>query len=386
MLINEDLYRTDIPHQAHHILCVIPDSISRAIQVSPTLTALRQFYPDAQISLIGPQECEILYRDTHLIDKYWSLESNDLIHNLKVMSTLLFETFDFFVDLYTPTLEANLNLKPILFINETLKKNLLLKILAKPEYSIGFSIDYEQYPGFIYQKLKQKFRHSVNVPIPKQTDSNPIVFADLTLQLLIDRKKIAIAAPLFPKKIYNPQKFNQKLQTRKNELAKNNVVLFFGGRLESLHWPIHHVIEFCKRLNSTLDVCIHIVGGASEHQYKDALKSELTDELMSGSVVDHIDECTLLETMDIISQSSLLISTLGAPFHIADAYDIPIITIASGSHPQYIYTSRDSKQILLQTPVETEFKPRYLDQILPEQVMEAVHSMIADRYSKVDYE
>lgn len=393
MLINKDLFRTDLPEIANKIICIVPNRLSAAIQASPTLTALRQYYPNAHITLIGPIDCPTLFQETGLIDRYWHLTAQISAHNLRVYTSLITEHFDFLVDLYTPTLEIEKDQPPVLFIKSTLKQHLNVRFFSNPKNSIGFTVDHNHYTSPLRKALKKNFRLSVNIPVPHNHESEHFNLADINLQILIDRKKIEIAKPLFPKKIYDSQKQDQSLRERMPPPIQNIICIYFGGRYKSLHWPIKEAIDCCKKIVASLDASVHIIGGHYEEEYSNIIEASLKEEIKNGTVFNHINQLSLQQTMDVISQSSMIITTLGSPFHIADSYDIPMITIASGTFPIHFYQSRESRQILLKVPVECE--GCYLDtcnktvscvqHITSRQVIEAINSMISDRFAKTGY-
>ena len=144
-------------------------------------------------------------------------------------------------------------------------------------------------------------------------------------------------------------------------------------------------------MTSNLQVKLHIFGDKIESDYTQSINEQLSIEIQEGSVINHIQELTLPESMALISQCSMMVSTLGGLLAIADTLNIPLITLATSSVYYKNKSARQARQILLNIPVTCS--PCFLEncnqsvscqeQMSASQVLEAVYAMMSDRLSQV---
>lgn len=411
MLTNEDLYRTDLPQTVHKVLCLISGGISTTIAASPTLEAIHQIYPSALITVVMPASCAPLLKGMPFVHKILPYHQLNTAQALGLSGQLFSEKYDLLFDFYTPqpqfvkhSYERGKLLPPeqafdnqFVQDQQILKFHLLIRGLAWPKISVGFTVDPLDYKNPLLRWVGRFLRFSINIPVPKKHIAKNENLADTSLRLLIDPKKIDIAAPLFPKHISQQHDFkdnllSKKLKNPKTSVAGIHVCLFFGGRRKSTHWPIDNVIEFVQKCTASFDAQVHIIGGIHEREYNAQIKKELRSELQSGVVTNHIDKLSLAMTSALVAQSSIMVSTLGGPLHLADAHNVPLITLASSNVNIRNYSAREARQILLHTPVdcspcfhETCFKSvSCMERITASQVVAAVNAMIADRFSRVE--
>lgn len=392
--MNQDLYRTDLPLAADKILCVIPCGMSITISTTPTLEALRQTFPSAQITCIV-ESTLIPLLDIDIIDRFWPhIQGTTTGIPWQQTSTFIklqIENFDLFIDFFTPHPSIEGDLSHPLFTTSLIRTHLLYRACAHATTSIGFTVDSSHYEHLFFAWLNQKRRLSINIPTPKPNQLNQQCLADLMLKLIIDEKKVVIAAPLFPKKIkeINVSQLNQAWQ-KLNENALS-FCLHIGGSHQSLRWPIENSIEFIKKACLHFNARIHLVGIIENNDDLEELTEALYEELSTGRVMNHIGFTDISTLAFIIKKSNLMITTFGGPLHIADAYNIPLITLGSASVNTAHYSARESRQILLQTLTLCSpcLKPKCdqtvscMKQITANKVLEAVNAMISDRFSRV---
>ena len=402
--MNEDLYRTDLPRDVQNILCIIPQGISNAITSTPALEATRQAYPEAAITLITDQHTAPLFTHWPYIKKVIVLEKTSAWASIQTLIRLYMEQFDLLIDFYTPHLHIQPNSLPESQEHNghstedphDLRRHLLFRTLTRSKTSIGFTVDPASYHHALLGWLGQKYRFSINTPTPKVESLEQDNLADLTLGLVIDQKKIGIAAPLYAQQLYlhyskEACTLIDKISYTESKVTK--VGLYFGGTHQTQQWPIQNTVEFIQLILKKLKVQLHIFGGKSELQYSKTLVERFAPEISDTLVVNHIDQLNVIETTAFISRCSIMVSTIGGPLTIADALNIPLITLATSSIHFHNRSARQAKQIVLNTPVSCNacYK-NTCDQavscqakITAQQALEAVHNMISDTFSQAHH-
>lgn len=393
--MNKDLYRTDLPTSAHKVLCVVPCSISMAISATPTIAAIRQAFPNAHITCIVETELVCLL-DTGIVNRFLPhIQEKNARFSWSQIATytkIKMEIFDLFIDFFTPHPSIDGDIDQSLFIKQLIRTHLFYRAIANAKTSIGFTVDSSHYQHFFCSWLSQKFRLSINIPTPKNDQLIKLCLSDLMLKLLIDEKKVPIAAPLFPKKI-------QAMDTRllgdqwnpHTQSSRMILCVFFGGQHQSTQWPFENTVDFIKKAAEQFNANIHLVGKTNDVDQLRQLENEIEDALSTRQVINYIN-CTDMSTLAaVIQESTIMITTFGGPLHIADAYNIPLITIGSSSVNIAQYAGRESRQIMLSIPVpcspclqsKCDQAVSCMEQISAGQVLEAVNAMMSDRFSRV---
>ena len=382
MNANQDLFRPDLPRIAHKIVCLIPDGIGTTLRTTPTLSAIRQKYPNAIITVILNSNCSSLLTES-ICDYCLSPPKTSRFAKLRFYASLRQQKFDILFDFHTPHRPMNAMTQSS-FSTDVTQTHLWHRLLIKAKCTIGFdkTLNSALNTTIIADWINVHSAFTISVPCPKTAVSQAEHQADTTLRLVIDSHKITIAARLFPlkaPKVYKDINYSQP----------HKIALFFGGHHQSSHWPLDYVIELIVKILASRNVRFHIIGGNQETNVKALLHDALRKEINDNQVVMHIGQTNLGETSAIIGQCQLMISTLSGPFYLADAHNIPIIALASSNKHVPHYQARQARQILLQVPVHCspclksicEKSVSCMEQMSVMQVVAAYDAMLADRFA-----
>ncbi|GAA4097486.1 glycosyltransferase family 9 protein [Mucilaginibacter panaciglaebae] len=120
----------------------------------------------------------------------------------------------------------------------------------------------------------------------------------------------------------------QRPYIKANAANKNGIAILPGAGAFKRGWEGEKFLELIKRLMQQTAGPIYLIGGPGEVQHGEFLMQNLPE----GSVENKINQTTLPQLIDTISNSSLLIANETSAIHIAVATRTPSICILGGGH------------------------------------------------------
>ena len=102
-------------------------------------------------------------------------------------------------------------------------------------------------------------------------------------------------------------------------------------------WPVNNVVNLCSKLTDDRFI-LYIFGGAAEKEMGKAVSAS-----KSPFVVDYTGECTLEETMDLVSRCDLCVGVDTGIMHMAAALNIPTVALFGPTNPEQFapYSSKN---------------------------------------------
>lgn len=284
------------------ILIFRTGSIGDSICAMPALSAIRNYFPEAQIDILTSSGNNVFVQLSHLIDRtkfnriinYFGMNKKELFRELKR------EGYDLFIELpqYDATLKSQL-------------RNMLIVRLLGIRSAFGWKISssfflkkyQEQHTAFLREKdrlLEILKSHGVEIKDPKYIVG-------------IDQK--------------NRDSVEQILKKLNLLSKKNNLGLVVGGKLERNKWPLKNCQELINHFLKK-GFKILIFGGPEDKNRAESLISNKSD------VFNFCGEFSPLETGLAMQSCAAVVSNDTGPMHLAYVMNVPLIALfASRDYP-----------------------------------------------------
>ncbi|MEI6832093.1 MAG: lipopolysaccharide heptosyltransferase II [Candidatus Omnitrophota bacterium] len=284
------------------ILIVRTDRIGDVLLSTPVIKALRQFYPQAYISMmVAPHALEIIegnpYLDEVIVyDKDGKHKS--WLRSLKFASRLKKKKFDLAVILH-PTNRVH-----------------LLAFLARIPKRLG----YNRKLGFL---LNEKKEHKKQEGLKHEAEYNLELLKDLGIAGRHTELYIPIKA--------ESEKWVNDLFERVG-ISPNDKLLAInpGASCPSKLWPLERFAEVAARLSRTHNLKILILAGPKDMFL--AEKIALHQEL-KGKAINLAGKTSISQLASILKRCALFISNDSGPVHIASAVGTPVISVFGRNQP-----------------------------------------------------
>ncbi len=284
------------------ILIVRTDRIGDVLLSTPVIKALRQFYPQAYISMmVAPHALEIIegnpYLDEVIVyDKDGKHKS--WLRSLKFASRLKKKKFDLAVILH-PTNRVH-----------------LLAFLARIPKRLG----YNRKLGFL---LNEKKEHKKQEGLKHEAEYNLELLKDLGIAGRHTELYIPIKAE--SEKWVNDLFERVGISTSDKLLAINP-----GASCPSKLWPLERFAEVAARLSRAHNLKILVLAGPKDMFL--AEKIALHQEL-KGKAINLAGKTSISQLASILKRCALFISNDSGPVHIASAVGTPVISVFGRNQP-----------------------------------------------------
>lgn len=295
------------------ILILALSGIGDALMFTPSISMLRQYYPDAEIeALVMFKGVKDIYeRDNNLnkiiyfdFMKEGALKSLKFLHNLRGRYDISFNVY--------PANRSEYNI--IQFIIGAAKRG-GVKYLRKDFRNFGFLNN--------YRITEDDKVHNVNTNLKLVSKILP----DIKLE------ELPLKFVLKPEDIRYAQEFcsNSKLE------SKNLVVGFHPGSAvlkNHVHrrWEPQKFAELGRILIKEYNAKVLIFGGPEEDELKDIIKT-----MISSPEAISVKTENLAQSAAIMKNCSLFISNDSSLMHVASAMQLKVIAILGPTNPYYIH-------------------------------------------------
>jgi lipopolysaccharide heptosyltransferase I len=112
--------------------------------------------------------------------------------------------------------------------------------------------------------------------------------------------------------------------------GKRVVALIPGARWDNKRWPAEHFVQLATRLRAKFPDCLlAVLGGAS-----DANVGQQIAKALPGAALNFTGATSLLEMIELIRLSELVITNDTGPLHVADALQKPLVALFGPTDPQ----------------------------------------------------
>lgn len=354
-------------HKVKTICCLILADIGDIMVCTPTITAIKERYPNAVLSVIVRKQFARLLKNNPNVDELIEYNQASSLTKLSLLLRLFIRRCDLWFDLHVPTFNT------ISSNDSVFSRNELLRRVLRPRYSVGYRL-----------LVKQKLSHPLPVPSPDQLKRENIV--QTTLRLIEQEDHYHRFPKLF-------RISSSELAWATGELAQckgMKIGLFFGSKQSADIWPQEH-IEACIRMLLTKIPGAHLIliGGKLEQTTAQQLLFGLTP-IERERVLNFCGKSDLGQSAALISQCTLLISTDAGPLHLADALQVPIVALFSSKNYPTIWQPMYSQYRLLNQPMACgpcfsatcSQSTSCMSLIRPEQVLAATLSLNSELETK----
>lgn len=299
------------------IALIQPSRIGDIVFSLPTLTGLREIFPEARISWLVDERCKELVEDHPDLDESIVIPFKALEKALKekrwpwiwktlrqLKKELREQSFDLSVDLHG------------------LAKSALLVLMAGARHRIGSSntTGMKELSGFFSKEI---------LPGPNDVHT---VQRNLALVRYLGSKvenpefKLAIS----PK---HQQEVASLLGQAGYEKEAPLIVVHPGAGWLSRRWPVERFAELINKLKKESSAQVAVIGGA-EGGSKEAQLFERLFSLIQVPFIDLVQKLSLKQLMALLERADLFVGNEAGPMHLAGALNKPVVAIIGPTRPE----------------------------------------------------
>lgn len=283
------------------------------ILMSPTVSALRKKFPDAEITLITLSENKELCESLEIFDEVVSLNTKRIYRFVLDLYSKLFalrrEKFDLVVDFEPYTRFSSI-------LAYIIGHNLRIGYLAisKPgktriERAISF--------------LLQKFGYNTNYKIWRNNLYNKLLELDNNLHMVFNFGKVAnafginITNTLAEPRFSREDELHIKEVLNKNGIREKDAMLCLNVNASDLaverRWPSENFAELSKRLLEEFNVKLVFIGGKEDIEYTNLVVNSINSE----NAVNLAGKTSIKQLIALFKQAKLIITNDSGPLHLA---------------------------------------------------------------------
>jgi heptosyltransferase III len=331
-----------------NILLLQLKRIGDLILTTPAVAALRERFPDAQVTMVVSSECADLLPAVSGVDRILMARRN--LRDLAAFLGVAGRRFDYCIDFTRNDRSAFLA-----FLSNAGKRIVSYRVR---------------------DQSKSRARLYTDLVDVRMRDLHTI---DYNLALL---EPLGIRDVSCPLNLQLPQSAHETAGALRRQWNLNRpyVVLHPGSARQEKLWEARRWTQVIERFGRDDDFDFVLTSGASKHEQAHiaAIKKETTQ-----SVVDLSGKTDLITLAALISQARLLVTVDSAPVHLAAATHTPQVIMFGPTNP-FHWRPRESPALILHgkspEPV-TEFSPVQprlpMSQISTEAVISAMDSLLS---------
>ncbi len=319
------------------ILIIHTAFIGDVILITPVISGLKNWFPNAIIHALVIPQTEFLLKGNPQIDQLWVFDKRDKKKKWQHLSALAAnlkkEKFDIIISPHRSATTA------------------LLVRLASPSLSIGF--DRKWYARFIFH-IRVHFQRGI---VHHQDQVHPVHEIERHLSLLQPLEKAASTTQkrlltiddlswqtsLFPDKEHAANAL-QLLSSQKGfSPRKQFIVVAPGSVWATKRWPAEYFAELVKELALKLKRQVVLIGGKEDQELCLRIAANTPT-----SVLNLAGKSNLLESAVVIQRAALLISNDSGPLHIANAMGTKVIAIFGATSPLFGFYPYQPGDVILE--------------------------------------
>ena len=301
-----------------NILVIRLDRIGDMVMTTPIFRALKEKWPDAQITVLANPVNKNIVINNPFIDCILVYdrenEHKSLNNRLSFFNDIRKSEFDLVID---PYLDYELN------------TSFITRIVGS-KYRLGFE--------FAGREFFYNIRYASNT-FPVSTDKKHMI--DYNLDLL---SCLGIEAQKRQPEIFlsTDEKGNASKLLRKNGVnpEKRIIGIHPGGHYESQRWPIKEFAAISDYLITSYGIKVILFAGKEEKR----LISEFKDYAVKTPII--LEDLNLREFMSTLSYCSLFLCNNSGPLHIATALNIPTVSTMGPTIPYHWWPRGDNHIVL----------------------------------------
>lgn len=286
-----------------YILIINLGGIGDILLSIPAMRALRDLYPQAEISMLVTSRVYEIAERLSYIDKVFtfniryggSFSFNNTLKNFKALFALRKKRFDIAINMRT------------LFSNRSAKKIKFLLDIIKPKTRVGRDTEGK---GYFFDvkipetKKGQKYEMEYDIDTVKALGAEVI---DKNIDFEIDEESI--------------EKVNKILE--KEDMSKNAILIgIHPGGMPSRRWPIENFSCVIDEVHKKILSKFLITGGREELSLAKKLM-----KITNAKIINLSGKLNIIELSALIKRCNLFISNDTGPMHIAAILRTPLVAI-----------------------------------------------------------
>lgn len=292
-----------IPGDARRILVYRVGNIGDIICAIPSMHAIRKNFPGAEISLLsspgrqGAMGARELLQGAGFIDNmivYYKEEIKSPSGKLKLIDALKKKRFDLFIELPMDLTNLYIELRNIVFAK-----------LIGARHAFGFNIDTIR----LFTRLQSKYMNFDN-------EVERLLGILKKEQLEIGDIESSLPATTEERKPVDNFLIDLK--------DKRLIVLNPNAKMQRNRWPVERFAKVGRRVVKNYNAQILIIGARDDHERAEKLKRAIGEGALNVA-----GRFTLLQTLELIRRSQLLITNDTGTVHMAALAGTPVIGIYS---------------------------------------------------------
>lgn len=301
-----------------NILVIRLDRIGDMVMTTPIFRALKEKWPDAQITVLANPVNRNIVINNPFIDCILVYDRENKHKSLKSRLTFLRSVreseFDLVID---PYLDYELN------------TSFITRIVGS-KYRLGFE--------FAGKELFYNIRYASNT-FPVSTDKKHMVDYNLGLIGCIGVKANKKQPEIF---LSADDKVNASRILEKAGVNPESKIIGIhpGGNYESQRWPVERFATISDHLIASYGIKVILFGSQDEKH----LISEFRDSADKNPII--LDNLNLREFISVLSHCNLFLCNNSGPLHIATALNIPTVSTMGPTIPFHWWPRGDNHIVL----------------------------------------
>ena len=346
-----------------HVLIINLGGIGDLLLSTPALKALRDLYPEAEISILVPSRISEIVKNLSYIDNVllFNIEYGRIVHFSKIIRNL-----KVLLSLRNKHVDIAINMRTLVSDRSARKVKILLAII-RPGMKVGR--DTEGRGNFFDMIIPEtdigtKSEIEYGIETVKALGANSI---DRTIDFEIDQESIE-----------NVDKILER------EYISKDVILVgvHPGGMPSRRWPIENFVKLAEDLPKRIPCKLVATGQKSEI----SLVKELV-RASRGEVINLAGKLSIIELGALIKRCNLFVSNDTGPMHISAIVGTPLVAIfGPGDIAHYDPRNISDKAVVLFEKVDCApcakiecQTMKCLKKIHPEEVIEAALGLVSYR-------
>ncbi len=308
----------------HKILIITLSNIGDVLLTLPSIQAVREKFPQAEISLLVGERAKPLFDDDPRFNKVWVWRKNAGMRE---------------------------------------KWPLVLEIIGK-----GFNqvINFRNPVCFRNGKLHRRMMHFQKLVQKRIAGAGLIDQVDTAKSLWISE--------------VTERKTGELLKKEGVTIDEKWMIVTPGSLNMTKRWKLDGFVELCRSLSHRNSFPILLAGDESDR----VRSQEIIKQTQSPLVFDLCGKTDLLQLAWLIREAKLLISHDSAPLHMAGLFNTPVVAVFGPTDPLKYGPWRENSRVVRKTlfcsPCEKSlcvYHHECMEQIEPEEILEAVNELIS---------
>ena len=315
--------------EVRRIGCLMLNGIGDILCVTPMLEALKERYPEAQLTMMIRPHLRALVEGNPFVDKLIFYDTARSLKRLVFLWEVRRQKFDLWIDLHVPTFNTVFRDERDLF------RNAFLMRASGATYQLAYAVP----------QLRRYLSHPV--PLPQEHERTSTNIVDTTLALIDPGPKRRYKKHM-PISDSNRAWAERVLAPRHGP----RIGLFIGGRQSAKIWPQRRVMDFVALLFEEIpDAELVLLGDEHETALAEAIVSSFSETTRSR-VRNLVCKADLGQMAAALERCRAVVSTDSGPMHIADAGEIPMVVLFSSHNWPAIWRPMNPNARVINHPVE----------------------------------